>query len=72
VRKERICLNVHDALVGLATKDRAMKCLKIMKKYAEEPIMVRGEQLIIPADLAMSVADEKGLHRWSNLKKIKI
>jgi uracil-DNA glycosylase family 4 len=72
VRRERICLNVHDALVGLATKDRAKHCLSIMKKYAEEPIFVRGEPMIIPADLAMSVADEKGLHRWSNLKKLKL
>lgn len=72
VRKERICLNVHDALVGLATPQRAKSCLAIMKKYAELPIVVRGEPLIIPADLGMSVADEGGLHRWSSIKKIKL
>lgn len=71
-QKERICLNVHDALVGLARKDRAHKCLTIMKKWAETPIMVRGEPLIIPADLAISEADEKGIHRWSNLRKLKL
>jgi uracil-DNA glycosylase family 4 len=38
VKKERICLNVHDALVGLATKERAKKCLAIMKKWAETPL----------------------------------
>ncbi len=72
VTKERICLNVHDALVGLATVDRAKKCLAIMKRHAESPIMVRGEPLIIPADLAMSQPDDQGKHRWSNLKKIKL
>ena len=72
MRRERICLNVHDALVGLATKERAKTCLSIMKHYAEKPINVRGEPMIIPADLAMSYADEKGKHRWSNLKKLKL
>jgi DNA polymerase I-like protein with 3'-5' exonuclease and polymerase domains len=71
-RKERICLNVHDALVGLALESRAEKCLKIMKKYAEQPIMVRGEPLIIPADLGISIVDEEGKHRWSNIKKVKL
>lgn len=71
-RKERICLNVHDALVGLAKVERAEKCLNIMKKYAEQPIVVRGEPLIIPADMGISVADEVGKHRWSNIKKVKL
>jgi len=71
-RRERICLNVHDALVGLATVQRAKHCLAIMKKYAEQPIVVRGEPLIIPADLGISVADEQGKHRWSNIKKVKL
>lgn len=71
-RKERICLNIHDALVGLATEKRAKTCLQIMKKYAEQPIMVRGEPLIIPADMGISQADESGLHRWSSIKKVKL
>jgi DNA polymerase I-like protein with 3'-5' exonuclease and polymerase domains len=71
-QRERICLNVHDALVGLALASRAKHCLAIMKKYAEQPIVVRGEPLIIPADLGISVADEQGKHRWSNIKKVKL
>ena len=67
----RICLNVHDALIGLAPISKAKTCLAIMKEWAETPIMVQGEPMIIPADLGMSQPDEKGVHRWSTIKKIK-
>jgi hypothetical protein len=43
-----------------------------MKKYAEQPIMVRGEPLIIPADMGISQPDETGKHRWSSIKKVKL
>jgi hypothetical protein len=48
----------------------------IMKKYAEEPIVIKGfdgvtRELIIPCDLKMSMPDEYGVHRWSTLKKVK-
>jgi uracil-DNA glycosylase family 4 len=68
----RILINVHDSLTGLAPIGRGVDCLRICKGYAEAPIPIRGEQLIIPADLALSTADEKGIHRWSNLSKIKV
>jgi len=67
----RIVLNIHDALICLAPLNLLKGCLAIMKEHAEEPIMVQGEPLIIPADLAMSAPDDLGIHRWSNLKKIK-
>jgi len=67
----RICLNVHDALIGLAPISKAKTCLAIMKEWAETPIMVQGEPMIIPSDLGMSQPDEKGVHRWSTIKKIK-
>lgn len=76
--KARIALNVHDALYGLADKDYAMTALKIMKEYAEEPVMVprtrdgKVHSMIIPADCKMSVADEQGIHRMSNLKGIDV
>lgn len=71
-RHARIALNVHDALIGLAHKDRAMDALRIMKKHAEEPMMVRGEQLIIAAEPGISQPDETGIHRWSTIKKVQL
>lgn len=68
----RIALNIHDALICLAPLDKIKTCLAIMKEYAEEPINIRGEQLIIPAETKMSQPDEKGIHRWSNLKTIMV
>jgi hypothetical protein len=47
-----------------------------MKKYAEEPLLIEGmdgqvRELIVPCDLKTSVADERGVHRWSTLEKVK-
>jgi hypothetical protein len=42
-----------------------------MKEYAEKPILIKGEQLIIPADCKISTPDERGVHRWSTLEKWK-
>lgn len=60
MNKARIALNVHDALYGIATPEYAMTALSIMKKYAEEPIMVKSivtnevRPMIIPADMKIS------------------
>lgn len=76
--KARIALNVHDALYGIATPDFAMTALSIMKKYAEEPIMVKSimtgktSPMIIPCDAKMSVAGDDGMHRMSNLQDIEV
>lgn len=78
MNKARIALNVHDALYGIATPEFADKALSIMKKYAEEPIMVKSimtnkvAPMIIPADCKKSVADENGLHRMSNLREVEL
>lgn len=68
----RIALNIHDALICHGPVDRIKRCLAIMKEHAESPILINGEELIIPADLKMSVPDELGLHRWSTLKKVEL
>jgi uracil-DNA glycosylase family 4 len=67
-----VLLNVHDSLTCLGPPDTMKTALAIMKRYAEEPVPINGEQLIIPADLAISEADETGTHRWSTLKKIRL
>lgn len=86
--KARIVLNIHDALIGVAHKSYAKTALSIMKAYAEQPILIQNiyrtktEQLIIPADTAIStleIKNKKGelirmdtKHRWSNLEKVKL
>lgn len=83
----RIVLNIHDALIAIAPiGEAARQALRIMIKHAEEPLQIQcfpetwmkpgGEkpfikELIIPADAAMSVPDENGIHRWSTIKKLK-
>jgi len=67
----RIVLNVHDALICEAPVSKLKTCLSIMRKYAEKPLIINGEQLIIPADVAMTVPDDRGRHYWASLKKLK-
>lgn len=60
----RICLNVHDALICQASPKTIKTALRIMKTYAEQPIMIqdawhnKAEPLIIPADTKISYAVE--------------
>ena len=84
----KIAINVHDALIGIAHRDYAKDALRIMKRHAEEPIMIENvyktkrEQLIIPAETKISTLDitdklgnvigQDKFHRWSNMKKISI
>ena len=61
----RIALNIHDALIALSKADDAKRCLSIMKKYAEQPIMVTStmtretEPMIIPAECKMTTQRTK-------------
>ena len=68
----RIWMNIHDALIVLAPLDKVELCLSIMKKYAEQPIYIRPDinpPLIVPADTKIAVPDDKGIIRWSTMKK---
>lgn len=68
----RIALNTHDGLIGIAKiGEPAKQALRVMIKHAEEPLVINGRKLIIPAEPAMSVPDEHGVHRWSTIKKLK-
>src|SRR5262245_5950878 len=69
--KARVALNTHDGFVGIARKDVAKQALRVLIKHAEHPILIGGKQLIIPAECGISVPDDKGVHRWSTIKKIK-
>ena len=60
MKHARVCLNVHDNLVGITTPKYALTCLAILKKYAESPMLIsdawhrKPEPLIIPAETKMS------------------
>ena len=66
-----ITLNIHDALVAIAPLELVSKVVAIMKKHAEEPLDIHGEQLVIPAEIGLSKPDKEGIHRWSTIEKVK-
>ena len=67
----RIPFNNHDSLTAMCRERDAQRVALVMRKYAEAPLIIHGEPLIIPADFKISVPDENGVHRWSNMKKLK-
>lgn len=67
----RIAMNIHDALIAHGPISQIPEALHIMKKHAEKPIIIRGEECIIPAAAKMSKPDATGVHRWSTLEKFK-
>ena len=67
----RVVLNIHDALIALSKPSNAARTLEVMKRHAEAPIMINGEELIIPAELGVSMPDDTGKHRWNTITKVK-
>jgi len=63
-----IILNIHDALIAIHLPEDREIVKQIMKKYAEQPIIIRGTEVVIPTEFKHSVPDEKGIHRWSTLQ----
>lgn len=63
-----IVLNVHDSLTAICIDDDVRTVARILVKYASDPMVIKGEELIIPSDCKVSVADRKGIKRWSTLK----
>jgi|TARA_R100000049_G_C1955568_1_gene109459 uracil-DNA glycosylase family 4 len=66
----RISLNIHDALIAIHRPKDKKIVQAIMKKHAEAPIPIRGQQIVIFTDFKESVPDEKGKHRWSTLRDL--
>ena len=64
----RCVLNIHDAIIALNTPDHGDLVRGIMKEVAEIPLIIKGEEVKIPAELKKSKPDEFGLHRWSSLE----
>lgn len=67
-----IRINVHDSLSAIVREDRAKACAAMLVQYAEEPMVINNRKLIIPAEAKISVPDEHGVHRWSNLKTLQL
>lgn len=67
-----VVLNIHDALVALARLDDMERVARVFHRHASKPLIVRNQELVIPAEFAYSQADERGIHRWSTLKKVKL
>jgi hypothetical protein len=67
-----VSLNIHDALICIARDAKIRGCLEIMRRHATRPLLVRGTELHIPAEMGMSEPDENGMHRWSTIKKLKL
>jgi hypothetical protein len=70
-RYARIPFNNHDSLTALCRERDVQRVARVMRKYCESPLIIHGEQLIIPADFKVSYADDQGVHRWSNMQKLK-
>ena len=66
----RIILNIHDALIAIHRPDDKHIVQRIMKKHAESPILIRGQEVSIGTDFKESVAGDDGIHRWSTLQGI--
>jgi DNA polymerase I-like protein with 3'-5' exonuclease and polymerase domains len=65
----RIMLNVHDSNTALCRIEDAKKVASIMKHYAEKPIYVRGESLVIPAEIKW-VNPNREVRRWSDMEPL--
>jgi len=63
----RMLLNIHDALIAIHKPEDKEIVQRIMKKHAESPIKIRGQDIIIPAEIKESHPGEDGLHRWSTI-----
>ena len=66
----RCLLNIHDALIFLYRLDVEDVMMKLIWKYANKPININGEQVVIGMDFKKSYPNENGVHRWSTLKGV--
>lgn len=68
----RILLNIHDALIAINRIGDGERVRRVLKRHAEKPIIVNGTPVVIPAEMKVSQPDERGIHRWSTLKAVKL
>jgi uracil-DNA glycosylase len=70
-KSARMMLNVHDADIAMCKPEDNETVAGLMKLYAEEPIMINGYAMSVPAEFGISQPDAEGVHRWSTIKKLK-
>lgn len=63
----RILINIHDALIAVHLPEETSIVQEILRTYAEEPITIRGQPIVIPAEIKQSTAGSDGIHRWSTI-----
>ena len=64
---EAMCqINTHDGVTTMCKPQHVKIVQSIMKKYAESPIIIKQEPVVIPAAFKVSTPD-KGIHRWSSV-----
>jgi len=66
----RMLLNIHDSLIAIHRPEDKETIQRLMKKYANAPIMIRGEPVCIGVELKESIPGEDGVHRWSTLQDL--
>lgn len=72
-RDAHILHDGHDSLTALCRIGDEMRTAEIMKRYAEQPIYINGEECIIPADVKVSAPlSEHELHRWNVMKGVRV
>lgn len=69
-KEARIWMNIHDALIAIHKPQHRDVVAAVMRKHAEDPIMIRGEPVRVFTDFKHSQPDEFGIHRWSTIKEI--
>jgi len=68
-----VTLNIHDALIAVCRLEDMQTVANVLHRHASKPLIVRNQELVIPAEIKVSVADETGTHRWSTItKKMKV
>ena len=68
--KARCLLNIHDALIFLYKLDVEDLMMKLIWKWANKPLNINGEEVVIGMDFKKGYPDENGVIRWSTLKGV--
>jgi len=67
----RMVLNIHDADIAMCRPKDNELVMGLLKLYAEEPIIINGYSMSVPADFGISQPATDGMHKWSTIKKVK-
>lgn len=68
--KARCILNIHDALIFLYKLDVEELMMKLIWKWANKPLNINGEDVVIGMDFKKAYPDEQGIRRWSTMKEV--